>query len=326
MQPSRAIFLPTTVKINADDEGAFKAKLEPTEGKLDLAVAFYDKGMFPPAAYHSEGHQDGMGVCLYLALMKRVLGSRFRFAVLDDVVMSVDKDHRKQFCRLLKSRFPDTQFIITTHDKVWAKQMQTEHLVDSKGGVVFQGWSVQTGPIFEEMEDAWEKIDKDLLKNDVNAAAARLRRHLEFISAELADNLRAKPEFRGDCSYDLGDLLPAVIGRHSELLKMAAKSAQEWKDDDTKAKVEALKAARTAAMDKYGGESWVVNKAVHYTDWENFSKAEFRSVVNAFKGVLDQFRCTKPECESSLYVSPRKGDPEALRCQCGAVNLNLRGK
>src|SRR5262249_35837645 len=59
--------------INSDDEGAFKAKLEPSEGKLDLEVAFYDKGMFPPAAYHSEGHQDGMGVCLYLALMKRML-------------------------------------------------------------------------------------------------------------------------------------------------------------------------------------------------------------------------------------------------------------
>jgi hypothetical protein len=93
--------------INSDDEGAFKAKLEPSEGKLDLEVAFYDKGMFPPAAYHSEGHQDGMGVCLYLALMKRVLGDRFRFAVLDDVVMSVDQGHRKQFCRLLKTRFAD---------------------------------------------------------------------------------------------------------------------------------------------------------------------------------------------------------------------------
>ncbi len=46
--------------INADDEGGFKARLEPAEGKLDLEVAFYDKGMFPPGAYHSEGHQDGM--------------------------------------------------------------------------------------------------------------------------------------------------------------------------------------------------------------------------------------------------------------------------
>jgi hypothetical protein len=41
--------------INSDDEGAFKARLEPSEGKLDLEVAFYDKGMFPPAAYHSDG-------------------------------------------------------------------------------------------------------------------------------------------------------------------------------------------------------------------------------------------------------------------------------
>ena len=66
-------------EINGDDEDAFKAKFEPAEGKLGLEVAFYDKGMFPPGAYHSEGHQDGMGVCLCLALMKRLLGGRFPF-------------------------------------------------------------------------------------------------------------------------------------------------------------------------------------------------------------------------------------------------------
>jgi len=31
-----------------------------------------------------------MGLCLYLALMKRTLGDNFTFAVLDDVLMSVD--------------------------------------------------------------------------------------------------------------------------------------------------------------------------------------------------------------------------------------------
>jgi ABC-type multidrug transport system ATPase subunit len=312
--------------INADDEGAFKARLEPSEGKLDLEVAFYDKGMFPPAAYHSEGHQDGMGVCLYLALMKRVLGDRFRFAVLDDVVMSVDQGHRKHFCTLLKTRFPETQFIITTHDKVWAKQMQTEGLVDSKGGIVFHKWSVQTGPIFEQFTDVWEQIDRDLAKNDVSAAAARLRRHLEYISAELGDYLGAKAAFRGDFSYDLGDLLPAVIGRQAELLKLAAKSAQDWKDDDAKMKVETLKTARANALTKYGGEAWMVNRAVHYTEWADFSKSEFKAVVGAFQALLLQFRCTKQGCESWLYVTPRKGDPEALRCRCASINLNLRVK
>ena len=216
-------------EINGDDEGGFQAKFEPAESKLDLEVAFYDRGMFPPGAYYSEGHQDGMGVCLYLALMERLLGSRFRFAVLDDVVMSVDQDHRKQFCRLLKARFPDTQFIITTHDKVWSKQMQMEGLVEPKSGMAFHSWSVQTGPVFEQLTDVWDQIDGDLAKNDVEEAAARLRRHLEYIAGEVADLLGAKPSYRGDFSYDVGDLLPAVIGRQGELLKLAANSANAWK-------------------------------------------------------------------------------------------------
>jgi DNA repair exonuclease SbcCD ATPase subunit len=116
-------------QINSDDEGEFKAKLEPLDGKLGLLVDFHKKGMFPPGAYHSEGHQDGMGVCLYLALMRRVLGDKFTFAVLDDVVMSVDSEHRKQFCKLLKANFPKTQFIVTTHDQVWARQIRSEGLV-----------------------------------------------------------------------------------------------------------------------------------------------------------------------------------------------------
>ena len=46
--------------LNADDENGFKADLSPGGQKLDLSVDFYGLGMFPPAAYHSEGHQDGM--------------------------------------------------------------------------------------------------------------------------------------------------------------------------------------------------------------------------------------------------------------------------
>jgi hypothetical protein len=53
-------------EINGDDEGEFTAKLLPEDGKLDLTVDFHKRGMFPPGAYHSEGHQDGMGVCIYL--------------------------------------------------------------------------------------------------------------------------------------------------------------------------------------------------------------------------------------------------------------------
>ena len=110
------------------------------------------------------------------------------------------------------------------------------------------------------------------------------------------------------------------------MLKLAAKSANDWKDDEAKAKVEAMKTARAEILTKCGGEQWVINKAVHYNDWASFTKAEFRAVVEAFKVLLLQFRCQKAGCESWLYVTPRKGDPEVLRCRCMGTNLNLKPK
>jgi len=309
--------------INHDDEADFRARFEPDEGKLDLAVAFYGRGMFPPGAYHSEGHQDGMGVCLYLALMKHLLGSRFRFAVLDDVVMSVDSGHRRQFCRLLRTGFPETQLVITTHDKVWAKQMQTEGLVDSRSGVQFQRWSVETGPIFEEITGVWDQIESDLVSDDSDVAASRLRRHLEYVAGEVAHDIGAKVRYRGDHLYDFGDLLSAITGRQGELLKLAAKSARHWQNQDALAGVEAMQTTRSEILQECGGEQWVVNKAIHYNEWASFSSTELRAVVKTFKALLHQFRCPRAGCESWLYVIPRKGHPETLRCKCNSVSLNL---
>ena len=159
--------------INEGDEAKFTAKLTPSEGRLDLDVNFYERGLFPPGAYHSEGHQDGMGVCLYLALMKRLFGDRFTFALLDDVVMSVDAGHRYQFCKLLKTYFPNTQFVITTHDRLWAEQMKSAGLVTAKTSIAFHSWTIDTGPLVESNLEIWDEITAALGKGKVEAARGR---------------------------------------------------------------------------------------------------------------------------------------------------------
>lgn len=311
--------------INHDDEGEFKATFEPVAGRLGLLVDFYKKGMFPPGAYHSEGHQDGMGVCLYLALMKKVLGANFTLAVLDDVVMSVDSQHRKQFCKLLKTHFPNIQFVITTHDQVWAKQMRTAELVGAKAAVAFHTWTVDTGPVLDEIAEVWDRIGDDLAKNDVPAAAGRLRRHLEYVAADLADELGAKISFKGDGGYDMGELLSAVIGRQGELLKKAEKAAKSWDDAEEQAKVGELQRARTEILVTYSGEQWIINKAIHYNEWADLSREDFTPAVMAFRHLLEQFRCQKPKCNSWLALNPRK-NPVDLRCTCGSFRLNLSQK
>jgi len=41
---------------------------------------------------------------------------------------------------------------------------------------------------------------------------------------------------------------------------------------------------------------------------------------------LKSMQCTNPKCGEFFCVSPIKGDKEALRCGCGATNLNLLPK
>jgi len=307
-----------------DDEGKFVGELKAEPAKLSFNVDFYGRGTFPPGAYHSEGHQDGMGLCLYLALMKHTLADKFTFAVLDDVLMSVDTGHRREVCRLLKTNFPNTQFILTTHDRVWLQYMKTEGLIQN--GQFFGGWNVETGPRIWDDTDIWSEIHEALNKDDVPRAATLLRRYLEYISVVLADNLRAKVEYRGDASYDLGDLLPPTLNRWKDRLKKGIKSAEHWGHDDDKAALEAKLTEAEALIKKISAEQWAINKSVHFNEWENFAKTEFNEVADSFKALLDHIRCQNAKCGGYPYLTPRKGASEQLRCSCGAVNVNLKTK
>lgn len=309
--------------LNENDEDSFKAKFTPSEGALALDVNFYERGLFPPGAYHSEGHQDGMGVCLYLALMKRLFEDDFTFALLDDVVMSVDSGHRYQFCKLLRNNFPNTQFILTTHDRLWAKQMNSAKLVTAKNSLVFHSWTVDSGPLVASNKDVWEDIDEELDKGNVETSAATLRRHLEYFSNHQCDQLGATLQFKADGSYDLGALLPAAQKRLKDLLGIAMSAAHSWGNDGDNEQAKSLKEALASAGAALQIDRWAINPAVHYNSWANFEKADFTPIVEACSTLVDCFECQT--CESWLYVTP-KLKPESLRCTCGEINFNLNKK
>lgn len=308
--------------INHEDEERFVGKLTSEPAKLSFDVDFYGRGLFPPGAYHSEGHQDAMGLCLYLALMKHTLGDKFTFAVLDDVLMSVDTGHRREVCRLLKKKFPNTQFILTTHDPVWLQYMKTENVISCSQS--FGGWTVDSGPRVWDDYDVWTEIQNELAKNNVAQAAWLLRHYLEYTAVILADNLRARIEFRGDGHYDLADLMPHVLKQWRTLLEDGEKSAIKWKLIDQNDSLATMRAITKDLIAKTNSEQWAINPSVHFNEWANLQVHEFQEVVDAFKKLLEHLRCKNPACMSYLYVSPHKGQKEELRCNCGTTAINLK--
>jgi len=307
--------------VNRDDEDAFEAKLVPSLGKLGFDVDFYGRGFFPPGAYHSEGHQDGMGLCLYLALMRHLYGAEFTFAVLDDVLMSVDAGHRRDVCALMKQEFPNTQFVVTTHDPIWLRHMKSEGLIGSGSAVQFRCWNVDEGPTSWDDRDVWQEIDDDLAKDDVRSAAALLRHYLEYVSGELCHRLRGAVEYRGDARYQLGELLPAAVLRLRKLFKRAKEAASSWNQRELVEQLGARAAAFDEVVNKSKVEEWQVNVVVHFNSWDNLAKGDFTPVAKAFRDLLEAFRC--PDCGGFLRVSPEREAIEALRCACGKMNINL---
>lgn len=310
--------------VNQDDEAGFEAKLIPSEGKLELDVDFYGRGYFPPGAFHSEGHQDGMGLCLYLALMRHLQKSAFSFAILDDVLMSVDSGHRREVCRVLKNMFPETQFIVTTHDPVWMRHMRSEGLIGRKQGVQFRKWTLESGPVNWDSRDAWAEIDHELENNNVRAAAGVLRNYLEYLASECCHALRAQVAFRNDALFQLGELLPAAYGQILKYLRKGKEAANSWSQTEVVSRLESKVRELQEVYVKTQADGWAVNSSIHYNNWANLVGSEFRPIAIAFKELMEKFVCDS--CGEMFRASPERESAESLRCECGKTNINLKKK
>ncbi|MDI6723120.1 MAG: AAA family ATPase [Methanobacterium sp.] len=309
------------IGMHEEDENNFRAEIIPQRAGLDFRVDFHGRGVHPPNALHSEGHQDTMGICLYLALAESITEGLIDLIILDDVMMSVDNGHRRKICKLLANSFKGRQFFITTHDKTWARQLRSEGVVTNKGMIELFNWTLESGPAVGTDFDIWDKIEDDLMRNDVSAAAAKLRRGSEEFFRLVCDSLQAPVKFKESGQYELGDLLPAALGSYNKLLKKAKTASRSWENFDELSRLEEIENNSKEVFNRRNGEQWAINANVHYNEWADFDLKDFEPVVEAFQDLFRVFQCEN--CEGMIHVSMRENTPEAVRCNCGSFNWNL---
>lgn len=310
-------------EVHSSDEDDFTSKLSHEGASLNFEVDFYGRGMFPPHALHSEGHQDSMGLCLFFALNEYLTKDAIKVIILDDVVMSIDRNHRKDICKLLKNFFPDKQFLITTHDTAWAKQLQTEGIVGKRNMIHFLNWNIETGPTFRLEKDLWQKIDEDLQNDDVPSAAHKLRWNAECFFEDICDLLIAKVPYKGNHQWELEDFASSAIFVYREYLKKAKENFNKLNQQNKVKELCDLEKMANEIIEKSKIEQWIINANVHYNKWAECSKNDFTDVVSAFKNLFALFSCSN--CGQSISVTQRKGDsPKAiLSCECQNISWNV---
>ncbi len=319
-------FIAIYKELHAPDEQSFDAEFTPTNAGLILDVDFRNSGKAAPFAMHSEGHQDSMGLCLFLALSEKSQGLAKNFCLLDDVIMAIDAGHRIKVARLIKKLQANTQFIVTTHDQVWAKQLKAEGCFKSDSTHHIISWTLGGGPVFGNTNvlDFIKESEDALKSGNVRDAAASLRNGLEWFFHVTADAIKAQPPYSISSQYEFGQLYIACNRKLSELVKKAKNAGSSWGNTEFVEYITKFDELRKKSLVDGDREQWAINSNVHFNEWMTMTADEFAPVVQTFKEICDIYKC--PTCGTSLFLSFDGIREKSVTCSGGCKPWNLELK
>ena len=194
-----------------------KATPRAAAGGLRLAIEFLNKAhQCNPRAFLSDGHLDSLGLCIYLATV-RMFNEPGSLLILDDVLTSVDKEHRHRVADLLLEDFQDFQMIVTTHDERWFDILRDKVIArgDQKGWKFSRiaRWTVEKGPESATFEGTWDWIQANVVGDAYRELGGSLRLVLEDFLKRVASKIELRVRFNVEGRHTAGDFLHAGIDK-----------------------------------------------------------------------------------------------------------------
>jgi recombinational DNA repair ATPase RecF len=280
------------------NENVDSVRLMVLSGGVELEYGFHGKLTYPPRKYLSESHLNSLGIAVFLAAVK-LFNKLNEFFILDDIVTSMDANHRVRLVRLLKEEFSDWQILLLTHDKFWFEMIKKELLP--------KGWLANE---FEIGQDAVLRLKtsfKDLLsdisqkKASGQLTANDLRRALERILKELCLSLEVKVSFRFNDENERR-MAPELLNALKSTLRK--KNPQLGED-------EVLKRLETSSL--------VTNAGSHDSEF-TISAGDLDTTYEDILDLQKLFSC--PDCSRFVNIEFLVG--KKAHCKCGKKSIDWK--
>jgi hypothetical protein len=246
--------------------------------------------------------------------------------MLDDVVMSIDAEHRRPLADLMGSELTDDyQLLVATHDDLWHRHLRSSGVVNSSNAIQLSGWDIEEGPqTYGRPEMEWGTIESELENRNTSIAAHQTRRMAEWFLREACDRLNAKVPFKSNSRWTLGDFQSGAISRYKELLRASKDAEQSWGRDASH--ISELEDEVTGVVERIHEFGSAINPNVHYNEDESTfascTSEELRPAVDAYRDLYELLWCD--ECGACVYITMDGNQKDSLRCNCGHFDLNLR--
>jgi ABC-type hemin transport system ATPase subunit len=268
---------------------------------IDIGLTFHGRRQESPRLTLSEGYRNSLGLCIFLAMAKRDAGED-RPIILDDVVISLDRNHRGMVQELLRQEFSDRQVIILTHDRDWFAELRQQldpadwrfrQLLPYESPTVGIRWSDRAGGLgaaraqLAARPDAAANAARKIMDLEMATIAERLQLRLPYLKSVRNDR-RTAHDFLQRLAADGKSCLQRRVSGKWEVHEEALTSIEE--------------ADRLLV-------SWG-NRGSHSFDVVH---AEAERLIDVCERALDFLKC--PRCNAGIVVL----DParECVQCRCG---------
>ncbi len=272
---------------------------------INLTMESFGKDNIDPRAYSSEGHLDTLGLCIFLAFVRRFNDS-CPLIILDDVVTTVDANHREKIADLIIREFSDYQLIITTHDRIWFEQLigaqKVNHVSTNFLNTIITGWDLENGPKIIDFMPKWERIIKDLNEGDIEGAGGKSRVYLEWFLKEICENNEISVVFKKSKRYTVSELFNPFVNK----IKIRLKKVPDENE---------FKKQLFELFDNITKNSFMINMLAHDNpETMEVSIEEVRRFCNYVRNLHILFLC--PECQRFIQFKRELGEIRCVYPKC----------
>lgn len=268
------------------------------EEGIEFALEFYGFKASPPKKYLSESQLNSLGIAFFLAAVKQFNKSN-KYFVLDDVLLSFDKNYRLRLLDLLEKEFTDFQVLLLTHEEYWyqlARRKFPEWVFKEVT------WSFDQGIVFEstkanKLSNLRQKCAKgENIGND-------LRTYVESLLKDICYSLEVRVPYRHSGSENdkrmIGELFPALTSTLKDH-KSSVINITEYKDLQV--------------------SNFILTTASHDNP-DYSSMGDIGETINKIEKFEKLFICSKGRLIEKKIPIPGQNK---ISCKCGCININWK--
>lgn len=273
---------------------------------IEVCLKFYGKEQPDPRLTLSEGYRNSLGLSIFLALANQG-NAKENPIVLDDIVSSLDREHRGMVTQLLRSELSERQVILFTHDREWFSELRGFLESDNWKFFTLKKWdSPQIGiellPSSFTFDEA-EALISTHASSSGNAIRSIMDTELPRAAAELKLAMPYMQGYHNDYRMAV-DFLNDFISEGEKRFRI--KDCKEWKVHQDA--LDSWKEAKSLLI------AWS-NRASH---GGSLSTPEAKALLSACKKALSYFDCA--QCKKKVWALKA---PDYVRCQCDSIRWKV---